>query len=438
LSRRAILAGLVVGALLRAWLLTLPGTADVTVWKVWSFAASTDPAGVYGAGGSPPERRVLHWRGEALTVDYPPFALYELGLAGRAYRAFNPAFEDTTALNVSIKLIGLVAELTMVLVFFRFARREYGDGVARWGVLALWLNPALMLNGAALGYLDLQMAAPLTIAALAAWRRDAVTTGILGGIAVLTKPQAVFVLPVIAAALVWRSAEWSAIFRFTATAAATGGLIVLPLVARGAWSNLIQALSRLAAQDMLSAQAANVWWLLTWWLRVGNVWTESGIRASLMQQTRILSIERAIALGYPNPRAIGFAVVSAAIVWACLRMRSVGSAATALALAAWTMHAYALFATQVHENHLTPAVMLLGPAAAIDRRYRGTFWALTGIVALNLYLFYGLGQGYPPLITRTMTGIDGTVLLSLGSLAAFIRLTRLVAARDRQPAFARM
>ena len=187
---------------------------------------------------------------------------------------------------------------------------------------------------------------------------------------------------------------------------------------------------------MLSAQAANLWWLFTWWLRVRNVWTEWGAVAALTQETRILSIERAIALGYPNPRAIGLVIVAAAILWACARLRSVDSAATTLALAAWTMQAFALFLTQVHENHLTPAVMLLAPAAAIDRRYRGVFWALTAIIALNMYLFYGLGQGYPPLVTRAVTGIDAIVFLSLANLAVFVWLTRLVAARDRQPVFA--
>ena len=437
MSRWTVLTGLVLGAALRIWLLTLPGTTDLIVWKTWSFGAANDPAGVYGVGGSPPVRRVLHWHGHAFTVDYPPLALYELGLAARIYGSFDPAFNDTAGFSVAIKLIGLIGEIAMVAVFHRFARREYGEGVARWGVLALWLNPALVLNGSALGYLDLQMAAPLTCAVLAAWRRDAVTAGVLAAVAVMTKPQAVFVLPVIVAAVLWRSPpRWRALVRVSLAGAAVGVLIVLPVVARGAWSNLLQALGRLAGRDMLSAQAANVWWLFTWWLRVRNVWTEWGPVAALTQETRILSIERAIALGYPNPRAIGLVIVAAAILWACVRLRSVDSAATTLALAAWTMQAFGLFLTQVHENHLTPALMLLAPAAAIDRRYRGVFWALTAIIGLNMYLFYGLGQGYPPLVTRSVTGIDAIVFLSLANLAVFVWLTRLVAARDRQPVFA--
>jgi hypothetical protein len=429
-SRRLLVLGLMLGAILRAWLITLPGTTDVVVWKVWSFAASTDVTGVYGVGGTPPERRVLHWRGEAMTVDYPPLSLHELAIAGRVYRILNPSFEDGRALNVLMKLPGLIAELVMVLVFYRFARREYDDRIARLGAMLLWLNPALLLNGTALGYLDLQMAVPLTLALLAAWRHDGVTAGILLALAVLTKAQAVFVLPVIFATLLWRSAitsRLSDLIKVTCAGIATASLVVAPFLFRGAWTNLAQALSRLAAQDMLSANAANVWWLVTWWLRVRDVWTEWGPLASLTQETRILTIDRAIALGYPNPRLLGLALVSVAIVWACARMRRASSLATAFALAAWTMHAYALFATQVHENHLTPAVVLLAPAAAINRGYRGVFVALTCVVTMNLYLFYGLGEGFPPVVSRAVTGIDATVLLSVASLASFTWLTRLIA-----------
>jgi len=426
-------AGLLAGAILRAWLMTLPGTTDVTVWKVWSFAGSTDPTGVYGVGGSPPERRVLRWRGEAMTVDYPPLSMYQLAVAGRVYRAIEPTFPDTAVLNVLIKCIGLVAEITMIAVFYGFARREYGDAVAEWGGLALWLNPALLLNGPALGYLDLQLAAPLALALLAAWKRDAVSAGVLSAVAVLTKAQAVFVLPVVAATLLWRAAPFLlSAMKLGAGGLVTSALIIFPFALRGAWSNLTLALSRLAAQDMLSAQAANVWWLLTWWLRVRDVWSEWGPHRSLTQDTRILTIDRAMALGYPNPRLIGMLVVACAIFWACARARSIRSPATCFALGAWTMYTYALFATQVHENHLTPAVMILAPAAAIDRDYRGVFWALTAIVAANMYLFYGLGQGWAPLIPRSITGIDAAVPLSLLSIATFIWLTRLVARPERR------
>ncbi len=206
----------------------------------------------------------------------------------------------------------------------------------------------------------------------------------------------------------------------------TAATLVLPFLARGAWHNMTQALGRLAAHDMLSAHAANIWWIFTWVLRVESVWREWGPWAAVSQPVRILGIQRAVELGYPNARVLGLLMVGSALAWACYRARQIQSLAGAWALAAWCMYAYALLAAQVHENHLIPAVMLLAPAAALDRRYRPMLWLVTAVAGLNLYLFGGLWWGYQPLINRSMTGVDASVLLSGVSVIAFAMLTERV------------
>jgi hypothetical protein len=52
MNRSTVVGLLLAGAVLRAAALPLPGTGDVGSWKIWSFAAATDPAGVYGVGGN--------------------------------------------------------------------------------------------------------------------------------------------------------------------------------------------------------------------------------------------------------------------------------------------------------------------------------------------------------------------------------------------------
>jgi len=70
----------------------LRGTEDVEVWKLWSYAGGEDVLGVYGVGGTPPERRLLEFRGRYTTVDYPPVALYEMAIVGTVYRALFPDY----------------------------------------------------------------------------------------------------------------------------------------------------------------------------------------------------------------------------------------------------------------------------------------------------------------------------------------------------------
>lgn len=424
--RTWLLCALLAGAALRVVALPLRGTGDVTVWKVWSFAGAHDVTGMYGVGGSPPERRVLHWNGEAMTVDYPPVTLYALAAVGHAYQWFDPLFRDTAALSVFIKLPGVLLEIALLALALTWGRRRYGARAAMWTCGALWLNPALLLDGPVLGYLDPLIFLPLVVAVVAAWGGAAWLAGACAAVAVLTKPQAVFVIPVIVALVARRGGgdRWRSAASFVVAGAVTAMIVLLPYVLRGAWWNLVQALSRLASHDMLSAQAANIWWIATWIIRAVDGLPEWGWSGALTQEVRILGISAAMVAGYPNARIIGVLLVGLALLFAMWRTVRVGSLADAAALAAWSAYAYAMLGAQVHENHLVPAVPLMAVAAGLDRRFRPVFWSMSAIAALNLYLFYGLAPEYPPLVPRRITVVDVTVLLSIVNVGVFIWFTR--------------
>jgi hypothetical protein len=423
-----LIPGLILGTIVRAVSLPLPGTGDVNIWKVWSFAAAQDLTAVYGIGGIPPERRVLHWQGLEMTVDYPPVALAELAVAGRIYARVHPLFEDSRLLNVAVKLPGLCAEIAFVVAALTWGRRRFGDEAAAAVALGFWLNPALILDGSVLGYLDLPMAVPAAAALAAAVTGYAGTAGVLLSLAVLTKAHALFVAPAVVAALIWSNKGRTIVplVRASATGVATGVVVLVPFVLRGAWSNVVQALGRLATHDMLSANAANLWWLVTWWLRVTDVWDEWGPKGALTQQIRILAISRAVALGWPNPRLVGLGLVAAACVWAVWTMRKGPTAALAAALTGWCAYAYALLAAQVHENHLALAIPFFCVAAGLDRTFRPALAWLSGILTINLLLFYGFGRTtWAP--DRGWTGIDASVLLALVNVSVFVWLTKRLA-----------
>jgi hypothetical protein len=290
--------------------------------------------------------------------------------------------------------------------------------------LAIWLNPAMILNGAALGYLDIQMAALATIAVVAALHGRAGLAGALIAAAVLTKPQAIFAAPFVLIAVARQPTPVSRLLRCSAAGLVTASLILAPIVLRGAWPNMIQAVRRLNAHDMLSGEATNAWWIVTWLVRAVDGAPDFGWWGALTKPVRILSITRFSELGYPNARVIGTTIVMAAVVWAGVRARRARSDAGVVLAAAWTVFAYATFQVQVHENHLLLAVPLTAIAAGLDRRLTGVMVGISAIVALNMYVFQGLSRGWEPIPMRTPAFLDTSVTLAIAAIVIFVAATR--------------
>jgi hypothetical protein len=413
---------LLAGLLIRLIALPLEGTEDVLVWKTWSYGALNQGVSrLYGVGGHPPERGLVRWGERVTTVDYPPIALYQLAVTGAAYRLFSPSFENTRWLNAAIKLPGILAEMLLSWLLYAAVGRRYGGPAGMWAAAAYWANPATVLAGSVLGYLDASMALPAVGAIAAATLKSPLLAGALLAVSCLTKLQAIFILPVVVVAL-WnadRSNAAQRIVRAFASAAAVSAVVLLPYLLAGASRNVVQGVASLLRHDMLSADAANLWWVVTWVMRASYAAGELGTWTAWTMTLRILGMSTLVKLGYPNPRPIATCSIAAATAWALWRARRLGDVAAMCATAAFIVHAYFLLGVAVHENHLYLAVPLLAAAAAARPRLRPVMLGLSAISALNLFLFFGFGRGLP-LPPRTVTVIDSTVILAIVNCALFV------------------
>jgi hypothetical protein len=425
LSRAQFAALALAGILLRAMALPGPGTGDLTIWKVWSYNAARHRVGeMYGVGGVPPERRELEYAGATAMVDYPPLALYELGIAGNAYWAWSGRhFPNTTALNAFVKLPSVASEIGLMLLLFAVVRKHLGIAAARLTAAAYWLNPAALFDASILGYLDPQYVLPAVAALVAATQGWPALAGMLIAAAVLTKAQGLFIAPAVVLAI-WttgtRQGRLARVLSAVAGALSAGVTIVAPVAAAGGWPNMVQALGRLAHHDMLSANAANLWWVIDYLLRARYSMHDMGVWAALTAPVKILGIQRVIDIGYPNPRTIGIVLTIGAAAWVLWVARGARDLWLLAGVAACTVHAYATLSAQVHENHLFAAVPLLVMASA----GRPAFWpicaAVSAVVALNLNLFYGFGDGIGYALPRAMTIIDMTVIVALVNCALLV------------------
>ncbi len=405
------------------------------VWKTWSYGAlHQGVTTLYGVGGTPPLRGLVRWGDRSTTVDYPPVALYELAGIGRIYQAFSPQFANTRRLNIAIKLPGVLAEVVLTWLLYALARRRYGLGPARWASIAYWANPASILNGAILGYLDPLMALPAVGSVSAAALGAPLIAGALIAIACLTKAQAIFLVPVVALAA-WNGATSKparGAAQMVGAAAIVSFALLLPYLLIGAGRNLVQGVSALLRHDMLSAYAANAWWVFTYFMRASYAVADMGWWAAWTMPMRILGISTIVKLGYTDPRPFATAAVLLATLWALWRARRSRELSVLSALGAFIVHAYFVLGVAVHENHLFLAVPLLALAGCARPRLRRIHFAVSGVVALNLFLFFGFGRGtlVPP---RMFTIVDATVLLAAANCVLFVWHARIFAAECRSP-----
>lgn len=222
----------------------------------------------------------------------------------------------------------------------------------------------------------------------------------------MTKPQGLFVAPVVALAL-WNAnggrGRRDRIVAAAAGAAITAAILVAPLVLAGTTIFMLRSVAVLAGHDALSALAFNLWWLIGGLLR----------RAPAIE---VMTHAPAMARGFPNPRIVGLLIAGAAVVWALATARRARDLGLHAALAAFLVDLYFTLSVQVHENHFFLAVPLLALAAALRREFAPVLAAVSVIWALNLYVVYGVhGEGAIDL--ARVTRIDPTVLLALANCA---------------------
>ena len=418
-------AAVLLGTIVRAAALPLSGTRDTIPFRIWSYNASIEGVSrLYGVGGSPPERRIVSYLGAESTVDMPPLAIHELGLAGHVYRWLNGGqFPNTTPIFIAIKAPALLADIGFAVLLYMVVKRRIGEAAARWATTVYWLNPGVILNGAALGYLDPQFVLPVGASLVAAASGWPAVAGTLGMAALLTKPQAVVLGPAIALAI-WNGSPGGsgakALGRAAAAAICVTILVVGPIVLAGGGPSFVQAMGRLGAHDMLSGNAVNLWWIVGYVVRAIYSIEDYGVWGAFSHQTQILQISRFMEVGGPNPRPIGAVLFLAAAAWALWTARRTKDLWLFAALGAFLVHAYAVLSAQVHENHLFAAVPLLVLAAAGRRAFVPLLAAVSAIFFLNLSIFYGISEDVGYAVPRGLTIIDLSVVLSVANCAALV------------------
>ena len=152
-------AALIAGAAIRIAILPLAVPDIDASWRAWSYhAAIHGPWNLYGAKG-----HTVSFAEIEVPVVYPPLALDELALVGRAHLALNHGrFDDDVALTRTIKGAIVLLDGVLTALLFVTVHRAAGTTRAWWAAMAYWVNPAVLI-ATTLGYLDVFMAIPAVV-----------------------------------------------------------------------------------------------------------------------------------------------------------------------------------------------------------------------------------------------------------------------------------
>lgn len=161
--------------------------------------------------------------------DYPPFNIYIFWLFGKLAHALGPG-----SLDILIKLPQNLFDLATAYLIFRFVRQRYSYLFALGAMTVYALNPATIFNLAVWGQFDSIYTFFMVASLYSVLRSKYELSGGLFALAILTKPQSVVLLPVLAY-LMLRNGGWKRAVSSTVVFFILIFLVILPFH----WSNPI-------------------------------------------------------------------------------------------------------------------------------------------------------------------------------------------------------
>ncbi len=363
MSRRAI-AILVASASIQLALTVLPDTmGDLLVYRSWTRALTRDglvaaywpaPAPLDSPRFDPP-------------IDYPPLLPYAFWVLGHALQACSPAalHGNDWLLDFLIRLPFVLSNLLLALLVYTEVRR-FAPSAANLAIALVALNPALIFDTAYWGQADAPCALFIAVSLVALvrgrpeWAWAALTA------AVLTKPLAYPLAPLVAFETVRRFGLGRTL-RAGAAALAVGCVAFVPFLQGG---HVLDAMGSLVTQvdamPYISVNAHNLWWLVG----LGAPWTNAYARPLGLLSWNTISL---VLFG-------GFYVAVLALLWRSREPRSLYMAAATVSFG------FFVLSTHMHENHLFCVLPLLALAGAESKPARMALCILTAAMLTNMAL----------------------------------------------------
>lgn len=215
---------------------TFPGNPyDIQAFIHWSAAAARNLSGIYFDPSIPSQ----------YTLTYPPVYLYVLSFLGKVIRFF--LVESYSILLIILKLPSIITDIVTGYLLYRFSKKHLSQNMSLFIAGLYIFNPVAIFNSALWGQVDSFLTLFIMMGLLLIDAGQLPWASALFVLAILTKPQGVFVLPVLIWEL-WRRKKakdflWSALGRGNnfrighfAVFNGTGAVLDCPAIHQNRWA----------------------------------------------------------------------------------------------------------------------------------------------------------------------------------------------------------
>ena len=370
LTERLALHGVLVALLIAKFLVApyFSYKVDIGSYSAWALKlAAEGPARFYAPG---------------YFADYPPGYMYVLWAVGLVSRLFRAGWQSPWFVAL-LKLPALLADLAVARLIF--ARLRPGRKRVAWlAAMAFALNPALLLNSTIWGQTDSVLALLALLAFLALGDRRFELAWSLAALAVLTKPQALLLVPLF---VLWPWGWWKSGRPLSALLAilATVFVVADPFRGERPWT-----------------------WLVELYTGTTGYYAETSVNAmnlpALLFGMRGNDAERYLGVG---TQTWGFAIgLVVGLIFLVPYLRRRTRSLHAGLVAAATLVAF-MCLTRMHERYLYP-YFVFACLIGVTGRWGVLYWVLSALFFANellVYLYQADATAGPVWLWKTLSAL---------------------------------
>ena len=312
--------------------------------------------GTAAENGIRPFYSVVSW------CDYPPFNVYIFW----AFGSLANSVSTTISAAYIVKLAPTIFDIATSILIYLFLRKQLSVKQSLIATAFYAFNPAIIFNVAVWGQFDAIYTFFLLLSLIFALKRKPEMSAVVFAVALLTKPQGIALLPLIAL-LIFKNDGLKRLFTSIIAFIATIFIVILPFE----WSNPVTFLSNIyfgaySGYQYTSINAFNLWGMFGLWIPDGNLFI----------------------IGW-----VLFGAFATFAMYVLYKRYHISGDKLAIFAAFLLLFTFFMLPTRIHERYLFPAIVMLTLLLPFIKKVRLLYVALTATLFVNqAYVLYFLNN----------------------------------------------